>query len=59
METFSVIIDDAILKKVIAKLIDRSASFSYDPLADGKSKIEVKPENEDWLTKMISKLKGG
>lgn len=56
MEKFSIVVDDSILKKLIAKLINRSASFGYDPKPDGKSEISVKPEQEQWLKNTITKL---
>ena len=56
MEKYSAIIDGSILKKVICKLIDRGASFSYEPLPDDKHEISVKEEIGDWLDKTISKL---
>jgi hypothetical protein len=57
METFSVVVTDLHLKKIIAKLIDRSAYFAVDPQPECKYEITVKSENESWLENLVSKLK--
>jgi hypothetical protein len=57
MVTFSVEISDLHLKKIIAKLIDRSAYFAVEPKPECKYVITVKQENQTWLENLVSKLK--
>ncbi len=57
METFALTVDAEILKKVLAKIIDRSQYFSVEPLPDCQYEVAVKVENKVLLEKIVAKLK--